>query len=187
MKSFTESEFGHCPLVQMFCGRKSNNCRNHLHERALTIVYNDNQSSLENLLRKDRSVAIHHRNICSFAIKICKIKNYIYYIAPIMSELFGKRNLDYNLRSQTNFSLHSVNTVAYGLKSLKYFAEKIWNIVSFETTSTDKIFEKNSSFHVKQRTTGKVRFLFSRSLLLVLTKFSFSEEDWARGYTSMKF
>ena len=54
-------------------------------------------------------------------------------------------------------------------------------------TSTDKIFEKNSSFLVKQRTTEKVQFLFSRSLLLVLTKFPFSEEDWALGYTSMKF
>ena len=54
-------------------------------------------------------------------------------------------------------------------------------------TSTDKILEKNSSFHVKQRTTGKVQLLFSRSLLLVLTKFSFREEGWTIGYTSMKF
>ena len=50
----------------------------------------------------------------------------------------------------------------------------------------DKIFEKNSSFHVKKHTTGKVRFLFSRKLLLVLTKFYLWEEDWALGYTSMK-
>ena len=50
----------------------------------------------------------------------------------------------------------------------------------------DKIFEANSSFRVKQRTTGKVRFLFARSFLLVLTKFSFWE-DWSRGYKSMKF
>ena len=42
----------------------------HLHERALRIVYNDNQSSFENLLRKDRSVTIHHRNIRSFAMEI---------------------------------------------------------------------------------------------------------------------
>ena len=51
---------------------------------------------------------------------------------PIMSELFVKRNLNYNLRSQTDFSFHAVNTVAYGLKSLKYFAGKVWNIVPFE-------------------------------------------------------
>ena len=60
-------------------------------------------------------------------------------------------------------------------------------LVGTSTTSTDKIFEKNSSFHVKWRTTGKVQFLFSRSLLLVLTKFSIWEEDWPLGYTSMKF
>ena len=34
---------------------------------------------------------------------------------------------------------------------------------------------------------GKVKFQFSRSLLLVLTKFSFQVEDWALGYNSMKF
>ena len=49
-----------------------------------------------------------------------------------MSELFEKRNLNYNLRSQRDFSLHSVTTVAYGLKSLKYFAGKVWSIFSFE-------------------------------------------------------
>ena len=55
------------------------------------------------------------------------------------------------------------------------------------TTSTDEIFEKDSSFHMKQGTTGRVQFLFSGSLLLVLTEFTFWEEDWALGYTSMKF
>ena len=47
----------------------------------------------------------------------------------------------------------------------------------------DKKFETNSSFHVKQRTTGKVQFLSFRSFLLVLKKFSFWEE--AMGYNSM--
>ena len=49
-----------------------------------------------------------------------------------MSELLEKRNINYKFRSRTDFSLHSVNTVAYGLKSLKYFAGKVWSIVSFE-------------------------------------------------------
>ena len=51
----------------------------------------------------------------------------------------------------------------------------------------DKISEKNSSFYVKYRTTGKVKFLFSRHLLVALTKFSFWEEGWALGCNSMKF
>ena len=90
MKSFIESQFGYCPLVWMFCGRKSNNRIKHLHERALRIVYNENQSSFEDLLRKDRSVSIHHRYTRSFAIEIYQIKSNM--SAPIMSELFEKRN-----------------------------------------------------------------------------------------------
>ena len=129
MKSFIESQFGYCPLVWMFCGRKSNNRINHLHGRTLRIVYNDNQSSFENLPRKDRSVSIHHRNIRSFATEIYKIKNNL--STYIMSELFEKRNLNYNLRTPTDFSLHSINIVAYALKSLKYFAGKVWSIVPF--------------------------------------------------------
>ena len=39
------------------------------------------------------------------------------------------------------------------------------------------IFETNSSFHVKERSTGTVQSLFFRRFLLVLAKFSFCEED----------
>ena len=58
IKSFIEWKFGYCPFTWMFCGRKSNNRKNHLYERSLRIVYNDNQSYFENLLRKDCSVSI---------------------------------------------------------------------------------------------------------------------------------
>ena len=51
---------------------------------------------------------------------------------PIMSGLFEKRNLNYNHCSQTDFPLHLVNNVAYSLKSLKYFAGKVWSTVPFE-------------------------------------------------------
>ena len=47
-----------------------------------------------------------------------------------------------------------------------------------ETTISDKIFETNNNFCVKQHTTGKVQFPFLRSFVLVLTKFLFSKEDW---------
>ena len=52
---------------------------------------------------------------------------------------------------------------------------------------THKIFETNSSFHVKESSTGKVSVLFFNLFLLVLTKLSFWQEDWALGYQSMKF
>ena len=51
-----------------------------------------------------------------------------------------------------------------------------------KTTIPDKIFETNSSFCVKQHTTGKVQFPFSISFELVLTKFSFGKKEQALGY-----
>ena len=63
MKSFIESQFGYCPLVWMFHSRSLNNRINHIHERALRIVYKDYYSSFEELLEKDKSFTIHERNI----------------------------------------------------------------------------------------------------------------------------
>ena len=61
-----------------------------------------------------------------------------------------------------------------------------FDMCAFCATTIYKIIETISSFHVKQRTTGKVQFLFFSSFLLVLTKLSFWGEDWAVGCNSMK-
>ena len=68
MKAFIESQFAYCPLVWMFCSRSSNNPINHLHKRELRIVCNDHSSTFEDLLEKDNSASIHHRNIRLLAI-----------------------------------------------------------------------------------------------------------------------
>ena len=44
-----------------------------------------------------------------------------------------------------------------------------------QNTINHKIFQTNSSFHVKQCTTGKVQFLFFRRFLLVLARIFISE------------
>ena len=46
-------------------------------------------------------------------------------------------------------------------------------------TISHKIFKSNFSFLMKQRTMGKVQFLFFRNFPLALTKFLFREKDWA--------
>ena len=47
MKAFIESQFSYCPLIWMFCSRKMNRKINHLHERALRLVYNDYNSTFK--------------------------------------------------------------------------------------------------------------------------------------------
>ena len=63
MKAFIESQFSYCPLVWMFSSRKMNKRINFIHEMSLRIVYDDYDTTLEDLLKKDNSVSIHHRNV----------------------------------------------------------------------------------------------------------------------------
>ena len=71
-KTFVESQFGYCPLIWMFHSRKVNSKINHLQKRSLRIVYNDYKTSFEDLLKKDNSFKIYHKNIQSLAIELLK-------------------------------------------------------------------------------------------------------------------
>ena len=85
IKTFIKSQFVYCSLAWMCCNRHCNNHINHLHERALRIVYNDTVSSFEDLLQGDQSVSIHQRNIRLSGIELHKTKNNI--SSHIMNEL----------------------------------------------------------------------------------------------------
>ena len=139
MKAFIESKFAYCPLIWMFGQRFSNTRINHLHERALRIVYNDNESSFEDLLKKDNSVSIHHKNIRWLGLELYKVKNNL--STHLMSEIFNIRDIDYNLRSQIDFKQDPVNTVNYGLKSLRYLAPEIWDIIHLEIRNAGSLTE----------------------------------------------
>ena len=68
------SQFRYCPLVWMNHSRTLNNRINGLHERALSLVYNDFSSSFSELLEKDKSVTIHRRNLQTLAYEIFNVK-----------------------------------------------------------------------------------------------------------------
>ena len=74
MKAFIESQFAYFLLIWMFCQRSSNTRINHLHERALRIAYDDNESTFQDLLKQDNSVSIHHKNIRLLGRELYKVK-----------------------------------------------------------------------------------------------------------------
>ena len=121
----------------MFHSRKANAQINHIHDRALRIVYKDNNSSFQELLRKDKSFCIHHRNIQSLAIELLKVKSIL--SNRIMCDIFETRNFNYNLRSQMDFVRARVNTSSFGLNSLKYLATKIWDVFPCDIKSTGNL------------------------------------------------
>ena len=89
LKAFAKSQFGYCPLTWMFHGRRANSKINHVHERALRIVYKKIFLSFEKLLELDKSFKIHHRNVESLAIELFKIKNFL--SVTIMNDIFQPR------------------------------------------------------------------------------------------------
>ena len=127
LKAFVESQFGYCPLTWMFHGRRANSKINHIHERALRIVYKNNVLSFEELLELDKLFKIHHRNIQSLAIELFKIKNNL--SVTIMNDIFQPRAVRYNLRSQIDFTRPNVNSEHFGISSLRYMAAKVWDMV----------------------------------------------------------
>ena len=119
-KSFIESQFKYCPLTWMFCSRKSNDKINRLHERSLRIVYNDFESSYEELLSKSNSYSIHDQNIHRLAIEIYKVANGL--STGDFANLF-------NFKDQYAIHIPSVNTELKGKNSIRYFGAIIWNAI----------------------------------------------------------
>ena len=129
-KAFFELQFKYCALVWMFHGRQINDNKNELHENALRIVYNDTITSFEELLVKDNTFTIHHQNIQSLAIEMYKAVNNL--PGGNLSEFFVRNNHNYNLRSRSELTVPSINTVFKGQNSISYFGSVIWNSIPAE-------------------------------------------------------
>ena len=138
--AFINSQFSYSPFVSLFYSRTLNIKINLLHYRALKFVYQDFSSSFQELLTKDNSVSVHHRNLQYLAIELNKIKSGN---APfLLSEIFQKRSVPENsvvgnLRSQTIFyNYHNPRSVRFGTETLRDLGPKIWNIIPIDIKSS---------------------------------------------------
>ena len=127
LNSFITSHFFYCPIVWMFHSRKLNERINHIHERALRIVYKDFHSSFQELLTKDNSLNIHHRNLQKLVTEIFKVKNGL--SPDIMNDVFEFIEKPYSLRTTSHFRLRKIRTIKYGIQPPSYLGPKLWNLV----------------------------------------------------------
>ena len=87
MNAFKASQFSYCPLVWMSHSRTMNNIINKIHEKTLRLVYKDEKNlSLDDLLKKDKSLSIHQRNLQILATEIYKARNDLG--SEIMKDIF---------------------------------------------------------------------------------------------------
>ena len=131
MNSFFNAQFNYCLLVWMLHSRRNNSIIRNLHERCLRLIYNEKNSSYEELLTEDSSVSIHHRNMQALATEFYKIKNGI--SPELFTEIFAREpESHYNLRWCNDFRIPSICTVYHGNESISFLGPKIWNILPDE-------------------------------------------------------
>ena len=90
----------------MLHSRQNNNKIKHLHERCLGLIDNDRLSSYEELLEKDGSVSIHHKNIQSLAIEMFQINHG--QSPEIVNDIFTQTTQHYNFRQNRDFRIGSM-------------------------------------------------------------------------------
>ena len=73
--SFILSNFNYCPLVWHFCGESNTKKLEKIQERALRFIYNNSDSSYENLLEQSQLPSLRLRRLRSMAIEVFKIIN----------------------------------------------------------------------------------------------------------------
>ena len=88
------------------------------------LIYNDKRSSFEDLLEKDNSVSIHHKNLQALAIEMFKVHTKT---SPgIMQKVFQvKEQGNYNLRNQTYFVIPEVKSINHDLESVQFLGPKL--------------------------------------------------------------
>ena len=95
------------------------------------LIYNDKQSSYEELLIKDGTVSIHHRNIQTLATEMFNVKSEM--SPEIICDIFIQRlDNQYNVIHIYHFETPFVRTVYNGTESVSYLGPKIWDIVPEE-------------------------------------------------------
>ena len=141
-KGIILSQLRYSLLVWMCYSRTLINKINSLYERALRHVYDDRQSTFEEMLNIDKSVTIHHRNLQVLARELYKVHHVL---GPeLINDIFKNRNVTYYFRNNSAFETRNKKSVYYGTESISFLGPKIWerlpiNIKDSENLSIFKL------------------------------------------------
>ena len=140
VNAFFYSQFNYCQLVWMRHNRTNNNKINRLYEICLRLINNDKKSSFEDLLQKDGSVSIDHRNLRTLAVELFKV--FKGFSPVIFAGTFPVRQQSqYNMRNYSYFAMPRPKTVNHGSESLSHIGAKLWDSVPSHMKEIDSINE----------------------------------------------
>ena len=140
------SSFNYCPLVWILCGKDANHKINSTHKRALRILHNDYDSSLDKLLKKSDTVAIHIKILHKLILEIYKSINLL---NPLyIWHLHERKEGQYDLRTKHLCKLPITKTIKFCMESLSFRGSLLWNSLNDDIKELPKV----ASFKTKNKT-----------------------------------
>ena len=123
-QSFILSNFNYCPLVWHFCGKTNNKKLEKIQERSLRILYDDYDSTYEDLLCNNRSSTLLLSRLKTLLLETFKSLRHTN--AECLHDIFNPKMAPYDLRT-TNIEQPKRNTTTHGLRSFSYLGSRLWN------------------------------------------------------------
>ena len=96
----------------------------------MRLLCRDKSLSFEKLFGQHKSVTIHTRNMQILATEMFKVHRNI--SPPIFSEIFHRRDENYNLRINSDFAMPDLRFAFHGSESISHVGAKICDIVPLE-------------------------------------------------------
>ena len=124
-KAFIVSQLNYCPFVWMLHTKELNNWINSLHEKALRLTYQSRNPSFDELLKLDKSVSVHYRNLQYLLTEKYKVK--VGLSSPIMNNILTlDQNASYNLRSGVTVTRRNIRTNKFGFETISTIGAVLW-------------------------------------------------------------
>ena len=125
LNGFILAHFNYCPVVWHHCGLTNSRKIEKIQERGLRFVYNDFESTYNQLLEQSNKNLLYVSRIKSIACEAYKSINHVG--PPLLHDMIKVKDITNNLRDEFRAIQKKTNSTRHGLKSFQYEGAKIWN------------------------------------------------------------
>ena len=122
----------------MFHTKELNGRINSLHEKDLRLIYQNRNLSFDELLKLDKSVSIHYRNLQYLLTETYKVKMGL--SPPIMNDILTlDETASYNLRSGVTVTRRNIRTNKFGFETITTIGAVLWRNLPNDIKNSDSL------------------------------------------------
>ena len=124
-KAFIDSQLNYAPVIWMFAGKTliTKICK--IQYRTLQVVYNESNKLDEELLQLNNNVSINQRHLQCLALEV--FKSLMHLNSEFIWYFFNGYSISYDLRKGTKLFLPPVKSFRFGLNSVHFRGNILWN------------------------------------------------------------